>query len=164
MLTFKPLSTLKRGDIYQMLCDSYHDLALKYDASHKQQYLHSWRSNDDLAFDYLDTVGKCIFVSYLDDQLVGFTSFDPRHFPDYGVVGQNCVLTKFKGQGFGKQQLSYLLSYFTSQGCRQAIVSTGESDFFIPAQRMYLAVGFVEKSRVMNETYGYREINYVKSL
>lgn len=164
MITFKTLSSLDLGQIYEMLKDSYQDLIEKYDSKNKEKYLESWKQADKDVFDNPNTIGKCIFVTYADNELVGFASWDPRHFPEYGIVGQNCVLPKHKGKGYGKMQIEELLKIFKEAKCKKALVSTGDSDFFIPAQKMYQSVGFKETKRFLNQKWGFNEIEYEKSL
>ncbi len=98
------------------------------------------------------------------NDLVGFISFDLRNFPEYGIVGQNCVLSKHKGKGYGKAQLTYLLDYFKSKNCKKVLVSTGDNTFFLPAQKMYLREGFAEIKKEINEKFGYGEIFLEKIL
>ena len=38
-------------------------------------------------------------------RIAGFGSWDPRQAPDYGIIGHNCVLPEFRGEGLGKQQI-----------------------------------------------------------
>jgi len=163
-ITFSPIASLNRGQIYEILKDSYHDLLEKYDPRNKKKYLESWEQADKDAFDNPDTIGKCIFATYSDDELIGFASWDPRHFPKYGIIGQNCVLSKYKGRGFGKLQIEKLLSIFKKAKCKKVIVSTGNNEFFIPAQKMYESLGFVEIAKHLNEKWGFNEIEYEKTL
>jgi ribosomal protein S18 acetylase RimI-like enzyme len=164
MITFKPLSTLKPGQLFEILTTSYRELIEKYDPINKEKYLADWQQSDKDAFDYPETIGKCVLVSYVDNQPVGFVSYDPRNFPNFGIVGQNCVLPKFRGHSFGKIQIEKLLEIFKDGKCVKALVSTGANDFFIPAQKMYKSLGFIETGRHLNEKWGFTEIEYQKEL
>lgn len=164
MITFKTLSSLNRGQIYEMLKDSYQDLIEKYDSQNVEKYLGSWEQADKDAFNNANTIGKYLFVTFIDNELVGFASWDPRHFPEYGIIGQNCVLTKHKGKGFGKLQIEELLRIFKKAECEKALVSTSDNDFFIPAQKMYQSVGFKETKRLLNQEWGFDDIEYEKKL
>jgi len=159
MLDFRTISSLKPGDLYEMLLDSYSDLIEKYDPENKERYLSSWRNSDKLAFS-IPVIGKCIFVSYLDDELAGFISYDPRNHPAFMVVGQNCILSRFKGKGLGSEQLSHLISFAKSNGYKMMRITTGDNQFFIPAQKMYQRAEFKETRRFRNDTFGYNEIEY----
>lgn len=164
MITFKPINSLKRGQIFDLLTRCYHDLANKYDTKNRDKYIESWHQSDKNAFDNPKTIGKCVLVSHLDNKPIGFVSYDPRNFPDYGIVGQNCVLPEYQGKGYGKLQLEELLKIFKDAGCSKAVVSTGDNDFFIPAQKMYESLGFKETGKNFNEKWGFEEIEYEKTL
>ena len=42
------------------------------------------------------------FVTVVDGEPVGHISWDPRNCPEYVEIGHNCILTKYKGKGYGK--------------------------------------------------------------
>lgn len=88
-----------------------------------------------------------MFLSWSDDILVGFGSYDPRQKPEFGIVGHNCVLPEFRGRGFGKHQILEILRRFLSEGIRTARTSTLAGAWHIPARRMYTACGFQETGR-----------------
>lgn len=164
MLTFRPLSSLKSGHLFEMLVSSYRDLIEKYDAKNKEKYLESWKQSDRDAFDNMETIGKCVLISYLEDKPIGFFSWDPRNLPEYGIVGQNCVLPEYKDKGYGKMQIEELLKIFRNAKCKKALVSTGDNEFFIPAQKMYQSLGFIEIGKRLNEKWGFNEIEYEKTI
>ena len=72
--------------------------------------------------------------------------WDPRNFP-VAIIGHNCIKTIYKGNGFGKKQLSIALVKLKGKGFQKVTVSTGLLEFFIPAQKMYESVGFYEINR-----------------
>lgn len=41
----------------------------------------------------------------LDGEPIGHILWDPRNIPEYVEIGHNCIITKYKGNGFGKRQL-----------------------------------------------------------
>lgn len=106
-----------------------------------------WDAYDREALAEPDTVGACLFFTRRGEQLVGFASWDPRQAPEVGIVGHNCVLPAFQGQGLGSSQIREVLRRFTEQKIHVARVSTLDHPFFAPAQRMYLACGFREVGR-----------------
>ena len=67
--------------------------------------------------------------------------------PFIGIIGHNCILPKFRGQGFGKQQVIEILKRLIGFGIKTAKVTTNDNSFFIPAQRMYISCGFKETVR-----------------
>jgi GNAT superfamily N-acetyltransferase len=125
----------------------------------------NWEESDKSVFENPDTIGACTFLSWYGKSIIGFFSFDPRPRPAYGVIGHNCILPEYQGQGFGKQQIGEVLRKLGQNSIRQARVSTNDHSFFIPAQRMYVACGFVEVERVPWDRYpGQNMIHYVKGL
>lgn len=160
MISFASIKSIKQGQLFEMLNASYKDLIETFDRKNKEKYLESWGQFDKNTFDNADIIGKCLFVSRLDNKLVGFASYDPRHFPNYGIIGQNCVLPEFKRKGYGKLQIQELLRIFNKAHCLKAFVTTGDNDFFIPAQNMYKSLGFKETTRQRNIKWGFKEIKY----
>jgi len=121
----------------------------------------NWEQSDRDVFENPDTVGACTFLSWSGTDIAGFFSFDPRPQPAYGVIGHNCILPEYRGQGFGQQQICEILRRFRETGIRQARVSTNDHPFFVPAQRMYAACGFREVKRIpWDRDFNQRMIHY----
>jgi GNAT superfamily N-acetyltransferase len=108
----------------------------------------NWEETDRDVFENPGTIGACTFLSWRETDIVGFFSFNPRPQPAYGVIRHNCILPGYRNQGFGKQQIGKILQKFREIDIRRARVSTNGHPFFVPAQRMYVACGFVEVERV----------------
>lgn len=106
-----------------------------------------WQQYDREVFEYPDSVGACIFLTWAGDELVGFGSYDPRQAPELGIIGHNCVLPEFRHQGFGKVQILEIIRRLRAMGIGAAKVSTLDHPFFVPAQRTYVSCGFGEVSR-----------------
>lgn len=134
------------GLIASMLKQSYAE-RLESDPEHWGPEIPKWDQFDHEVFGRPETVGSCVFLSWSDDQLVGFASYDPRQRPELGIVGHNCVLPDFRGRGYGKQQIQEILRRFQTMGIRAAKTSTLAGAWHTPAQRMYTACGFRETGR-----------------
>jgi GNAT superfamily N-acetyltransferase len=106
-----------------------------------------WEEFDRQVFQNLETIGSCVFLTRSGDELVGFGSYDPRQRPQFGIIGHNCVLPEFQGQGIGSAQVREIIRRFQFLGIRLARVSTGDQPFFTPARRMYVGCGFREIRR-----------------
>jgi ribosomal protein S18 acetylase RimI-like enzyme len=87
-------------------------------------------------------------LSFCGTDIVGFFSFDPRPQPAYGVIGHNCILPEYRNRGLGKQQIVEVLQKLRQIGLTRTLVSASSHSFFVPAQRMYIACGFVEMKRI----------------
>jgi GNAT superfamily N-acetyltransferase len=106
-----------------------------------------------------------VFVTSSQDEIIGFGSFDSRQGPEFGIIGQNCILPEFRGNGYGEQQIREILNRFRTMGIKKAVVSTSEHPFFLSAQRMYLSCGFQEKRRYTGgPDPRYRLIEYERDL
>lgn len=145
-IRFTSTSDQKPGIIADLLKRSYADL-VSSDPEHWQQEEAKWEEFDREVFQYPDSVGVCVFLTWIDNHIVGFGSFDPRQMPGYGIVGHNCVLPQFQGRGIGKRQVFEILIRLRSMGIKTAKASTNSHPFFVPAQRMYMACGFIERGR-----------------
>ena len=145
-LRFTPPHAQQPGLIVSMLKQSYAEL-LASDQEHWGPEIPKWDQFDREVFEHPKTVGACVFLSWSDDQLVGFGSYDPRQRPEFGIVGHNCVLTDFRCRGFGKQQIQEILRRFHEMGIELAKVTTNDHPLFTPGQRMYTACGFRETGR-----------------
>jgi GNAT superfamily N-acetyltransferase len=150
----------KPGIITDLLKRSYAEL-INAEPEHWGPEERNWERYDLDVFQNPETIGACVFLSWVEDQLVGFGSFDPRQIPEFGILGYNCILPEFRGNGFGNRQIHEILARFQSMGIHIAKVSTCEHPFFVPAQRMYLSCGLEEKQRIIKpDNPKYRVIEY----
>jgi GNAT superfamily N-acetyltransferase len=143
---FTSIENQEPGILSSLLSKSYADLT-KSDPILWETEEISWNEFDRVVFEYAETIGACVFLSWQESELIGFGSFDPRQAPNIGIVGHNCILPEFRGQGFGKQQLDEILHRFIALGIMIAKANTIDNPFFFPAQRMYKSCGFQEVYR-----------------
>lgn len=165
MIVFKPLKEFNEGIIFDMLVKSYKEVLSKMSEEKKTVWMEKWKQNDKDAFNNLNTIGKCYFVTCDNDKIVGFGSYDPRKEPEIGIIGDNVVLPEFRGNGYGKIQIQEILRIFKKKWpVKKVIVSTGDNEFSIPAQKQYLSCGFKKVKRFIengDKQIGY-EINFAK--
>lgn len=125
----------------------------------------SWREYDSSIFSHLDTIGKCGFVSCLEDKSIGFASWDPRNSPDFVIIGHNCILTNYRKRGFGRLQILEMLKRFKAMQFKKVKTTTGAGHFFLPAQKMYLSCGFHKIGRAWYEKISdFEVIDYEKDI
>jgi GNAT superfamily N-acetyltransferase len=146
MLCFTPISQHKPGTLAHILRKAYAGI-LASDPQYWQVETQNWEQFDREAFENPETIGKCVFITTLDNASIGFGSFDPRQKPVLGIIGHNCILPEFRNAGYGKQQIDELVLRLKALAIRRVEVTTSEHPFFLPAQRMYLACGFHERRR-----------------
>lgn len=161
-LTFESIAGFQPGVIEHLIAQSYADLPA--DDERREKYQLQWRRADSETFENPDTIGRCTFITCLDGNPIGMGSFDPRGAPEQGVIGQNCILPAFRGQGFGRRQLAEILRRLKALGVRTAVVTTGEQDFFLPARMMYEACGFKKAGGSCLAKDGSNVIRYEKTL
>lgn len=87
------------GLIAFLLKQSYAKL-LESDQEHWGPEVPKWEQFDREVFAHPETIGSRIFLSWLNNQIVGFGSYDPRQRPEFGIIGHNCILPEFRGRGF----------------------------------------------------------------
>jgi GNAT superfamily N-acetyltransferase len=135
MLVFTPIFQYKLGDLSKMIRRSYSKLVKNYPRYWKQEEK-KWDDFDKQAFE-VPEIGRRLFISCLNGQPIGLASYDPRNFPEYGVIGQNCILPEYQGKDYGRQQIREVLRIFRAHGVKKAKVTTSEHPFFKSARNMY---------------------------
>lgn len=144
-IKFEKVSDFNRGILFELLTDAY-----SYDSRYKQCWSSDWQNFDDFFFDNLQIADKYGFITTVNDEAVGFVSWDPRNMPKYVEIGHNCVASKYKGNGYGKIQLQEAVNRIVQYDVRKIIVTT--NDKLTPAQRMYESIGFKQYQRRKNES------------
>ena len=147
MIEFKTPSEFTKDTLYNQLVDAY-----SFNDECKKIWDTSWKEYDDYFYNNLDIADQYSFITVLDGEPIGHISWDPRHRPDYVEIGHNCILTKFKGKGYGHVQLEEAIRRIKEYNdLKKIIVTTNE--LFVPAQRNYESVGFKEiRKRENKET------------
>lgn len=153
-IEFSKVSDFNRGIFIELLKDSY-----SFDCKYEQACKSKWQENDDFFFDNLQIADKYCFLTTLNGEAIGFVAWDPRHMPEYVEIGDNCIVSKHKGKGYGKLQLREALNRITQNNVKKIIVTT--NDDLIPAQRMYESVGFIVCQR--RKKRNVEHIDYVYS-
>jgi GNAT superfamily N-acetyltransferase len=140
-LKFTFASIQKPGTIAEILKICYSGL-VSSDPDFWQDETEGWERFDNDVYEDPDGIGNSTFLSWVDNELIGFASYDPRQWPALGIIGHNAILPQFQGQGFGKLQIAEILRRFQKMGFKRAKVSTLDHPFFVPAQKMYVSCGF----------------------
>ena len=141
-IKFEKLSNFNNGILYQLLSDAY-----SFDCKYVDINKEKWLADDKFFFENLDIADKYCFISTLNGEAIGFLAWDPRNLPEYAIIGDNCIVSKHKGKGYGKIQLEEAIKRITQNDVKNIFVST-DYDFH-PAQKMYESVGFI---RLENST------------
>jgi len=102
-------------------------------------------------FGNLNIADKCGFVTTLGGKAAGFIICDSRNMPDYAIIGDNCIVTKYKGKGYGKLQLREAVNRIAQNGAKKVFVSTDNE--LTPAQKMYEGAGFIRLDNAMLQSW-----------
>ncbi|OKP88412.1 N-acetyltransferase [Paenibacillus sp. P32E] len=141
---FKKVSDFSRGILFELLTDAY-----SLDRRYEQRYSSDWQDFDNFFFDHLEIADTYGLITTLNDEAIGFVSWDPRNMPQYAEIGHNCIASKHKGKGYGNMQLQEAVNRILQHDVRKIILFT--NDDLIPAQRMYERVGFVKDQKRENQ-------------
>jgi GNAT superfamily N-acetyltransferase len=157
MIVYKTIDNFKPGLIENLLKTSYKRL-IDYFPNEKQGFYHQWEKEDYEAFNNPDTISKYVLFSCLGNNPIGYFSWDDRQYP-LGIIGQNCILPSYQGQGYGRNQIESLIKIFQDKKFNELRVVTGDHDFFIAAQKMYINGGFKEHRKMKGDLFNLIEFS-----
>jgi GNAT superfamily N-acetyltransferase len=144
------------GGLADMLAESYAPLLREVPKVEALRLRRNWSRFDTEVHEAPATVGKCGFVTLIEDQPVGFGSWDPRDGPRLGRVGHNCVRPQHQKKGHGRRQILEILERLREQGFAKVEARTDEHPFFEAARRTYESCGF----RAVGRTAGHLTERY----
>ncbi len=144
-LEFKEFKEFEKGILYSQLLDAY-----SFNEHCRETWEKSWKEYNDYFFDHLKYTNSCGFVLVLNGEPIGHISWDPRKCPEYVEIGHNCIITKYKGNGYGHILLQEAINRIKKnyEGLKKIIVTIKE--ITVPAQRNYESVGFILKGKRKN--------------
>lgn len=147
MIEFKKISEYPRGTLHKQLIDAY-----SFNEECQKNWGSMWQEYDDFFYSNLDLIAdKYGFITVVDGIAIGHISWDPRNSPHYVIIGHNCILSKYKGKGYGKIQLQEAIRRIKEYNIKKIIVTTNE--ITVAAQKNYESVGFIKiAERTNNET------------
>lgn len=135
MIEFKEISAFPRKTLYNQLVDAY-----SFNELCKEAWNTMWEEYDDFFLSNPDIADKYGFITLLDGIPIGHISWDPRNRPEYVIIGHNCIISAYKGRGYGRIQLEEAIRRIKEYDVKKIIVTTNEITF--SAQKNYEAVGF----------------------
>lgn len=144
-LEFCSINDFPRGILYQQLADAY-----SFDPRCAACWATDWKAYDDYFFDHPSIAERYGFITVLNSKPIGHIAWDPRNRPAYVQIGHNCILTAYKGHGYGKQQLLEAIHRIKRyEGLQKIIVETNSR---LIAPRNYESVGFKLRSQKENDS------------
>jgi GNAT superfamily N-acetyltransferase len=157
MIEYRIIDNFRSGLIKKLLKTSYRRL-IDYFPNEKQRFYYQWEKEDNEAFNNPDVIGKHILFTCINNNPIGFFSWDDRQYP-IGLVGQNCILPIYQRQGYGRKQIELVIKIFQDKKFKQISVITGDHDFFISAQKMYISCGFQEHRKMKGDLFNLIEFS-----
>lgn len=144
-IEFKKFTEFNRGIMYDILKDAY-----SFDKRCQLIWDNNWRESDDFFFNNPNIAEKYGLVTCLLGEPIGFICWDPRNFPEYVEIGHNGIRTKYKGNGYGKEQLQEAIRRIKKyKGLKEIRVSTNRN---LIAPKNYESVGFTIYESRSNHT------------
>lgn len=155
-IEFRKITEFPRGTLAALLKDGYSFEPRFERDCHKQ-----WQEFDDFFYNTPHIAEFSGFMTVLEGKPIGFVSWNPTNLPESAEVGHNCILTEYKGKGYGKRQMREAVRRIIAQGAKKIVVCTNE--ILVPAQHTYESAGFqfVKKSEEpLNAEYAGQRIYY----
>ncbi|MBQ4284679.1 MAG: GNAT family N-acetyltransferase [Lachnospira sp.] len=145
MIEFRRFTEFPRGTLYDILQDAY-----SYDSRNRELWDENWRESDDFFYDNPNIADNYGLVTCIDNMPIGFVTWDPRHRPEYVEIGHNGIREKYKGKGYGREQLEEAIRRIKGyEGLQRIIVCTNSN---LIAPKNYESVGFKLYDRKKNDT------------
>lgn len=143
MIEFRPIADFPRGTLFAQLKDAY-----GLDERWEALFGESWKEYDDFIYGNQKIALRCGFITVLDGVPIGHITWDPRKAPESVEVGHNCILCRYKGNGYGKAQLAEALARIREEWKPEKIIVTTNDNLI--AKHNYEACGFTLKMRKQN--------------
>lgn len=154
MIEFKKMSEFPKGTLYHQLIDAY-----SFQSDCQKYWNAMWKEYDQFFYSNLENIAdRYGFITVVDGNAVGHISWDPRNRPNYVLIGHNCILSGFKGKGYGKIQLQEAIRRIKQYDVEKIIVTTNE--LMLSAQKNYESVGFVKVNERENKDFPFAG-NYI---
>lgn len=134
-IEFRNITKFPRGILADFLRDAY-----AFEPKFERSWNEQWQEFDNFFYDNPSIAESCGFVSVLAGKPIGFVTWNPTKLPESAEIGHNCILTKYKGKGYGKRQMQEAVRRIIAQGAHKIIVWTNE--ICVPAQHTYESAGF----------------------
>jgi RimJ/RimL family protein N-acetyltransferase len=146
MHRFTSIDNAPQGSLAALLRDTYSMLLAGENPVWQRESI-GWDQFDIAAYTN-PIIGRCAFLTWSDEVLVGFASFDPRGAPKNVLIGHHCIIPSFQKKGLGRIQFHELLRRIGQFQADEIRVSTLSAPFFEAASRLYSSCGFelIERS------------------
>ena len=134
-IEYRDITDFPRGTLVNMLKDGY-----SFEPRFERDWIKQWEEFDDFFYNNPHIAKTCGFITVLEGKAIGFVTWNPTKLPASVEIGHNCILTKYKGNGYGKQQMREAVKRIKITKAEKIVVCTNE--VLIPAQHTYKSSGF----------------------
>ncbi len=110
-IKFKKITEFSRGTLCALLRDGY-----SFETKYERDWLSQWREFDDFFYDNPHIAEVSGFITTYGNIPIGFVSWNPTNLPISAEIGHNCIITKYKGNGYGKRQMQEAVNRIITQG------------------------------------------------
>ena len=88
--------------------------------------IEQWQEFDDFFYDNPHIAEVSGFMTLLNNNPIGFVSWNPTNLPISVEIGHNCISDKYKRNGYGLRQMQEAVKRIIAQGAEKIIVTTNE--------------------------------------
>lgn len=134
-IEFQNINSFPRGTLKNMLIDAY-----SFEPRFERDWHVQWQEFDDFFYDNPKIAETCGFITTSGGVPIGFVTWNPTNLPVSVEIGHNCILSKYKGNGYGKAQMIEAVKRITKLKPDKIVVWT--NDICVPAQFTYTKAGF----------------------
>lgn len=154
-IEFRKITEFPRGTLISLLKDGY-----SFEPEFERGWQKQWQEFDDFFYDNPHIAETCGFMTVLEENPIGFVTWNPTNIPESAEVGHNCISTKYKGNGYGKRQMQEAVRRIIASGAEKIVVWTNE--ICVPARHTYESAGFkfVKNSEETYSKYAGQRIHY----
>lgn len=135
MIEFHSIPEYPRGTLCEQLRNAY-----GFDKRWEALFGDSWQEYDAFIYDNPKISETCGFITVLNGVPIGHITWDPRKAPEYVEIGHNCILSAYKGNGYGKAQLAEAVRRIRET--KKPLKITVTTNELLIAKHNYEACGF----------------------
>lgn len=155
-IEFRKITDFPRGTLCALLKEGY-----SFEPRFERDCFNQWQDFENFFYDNPHIAESSGFMTVLYNIPIGFVTWNPTNIPESAEIGHNCIAAKYKGNGYGRQQMQEAVKRIIAQGAKKIIVTTNE--ILVPAQHTYESTGFKLISKCeepYNAEYAGMRINY----
>lgn len=116
-IEFRKITDFSRGTLCALLQDGY-----SFEPRFERDCLKQWQEFDNFFYDNPHIAEVSSFMTVFSDVPIGFVTWNPTNIPVSAEIGHNCIAAKYKGNGYGKQQMQEAVRRIIAQGAKKLLL------------------------------------------